>query len=131
MNKHNRKSLSKERQNAQPIHFEQRAISETWTEEAKGQVGQGTLGRDLIEGKKELKILGYEISVAAKIQTLGGLSAHADQSQLLQWVESLKGPKPEICLVHGEPTASLSLQTNLQRFGWEANIPVFKHSIKI
>lgn len=96
-----------------------------------GFQAHGTLGRDLIEGKKELKILGSDISVAAKIHTLGGLSAHADQSQLLQWVENLKGPKPEIYLVHGEPTASLSLQTALQRASLKAKIAKMKQTITI
>jgi metallo-beta-lactamase family protein len=70
-----------------------------------------------------LKILGSEINVAAKIHTLGALSAHADQSQLLKWASHFKAPKPRLYLIHGEKTASLSLQTCFNRTGWNANIP--------
>lgn len=89
-----------------------------------GFQAEGTLGRLIVEGKKKsLKILGSEVNVAAKIHTLGALSAHADQSQLLQWASHFKDPKPQLYLVHGEKTAALSLQTCFHRLGWHANIP--------
>ena len=89
-----------------------------------GFQAEGTLGRTLVDGKKKyLKILGSEINVAAKIHTLGALSAHADQSQLLQWASHFKAPKPRLYLIHGEKTAALSLQTCFNRTGWNANIP--------
>jgi len=89
-----------------------------------GFQAEGTLGRMIVDGKKKyLKILGSEINVAAKIHTLGALSAHADQSQLLKWASHFKAPKPRLYLIHGENTATLSLQTGLKRTGWNANIP--------
>jgi metallo-beta-lactamase family protein len=89
-----------------------------------GFQAEGTLGRMLVEGKKSyLKILGSEVAVAAKIHTLGALSAHADQSQLLQWASHFKDPKPRLYLIHGEKNAALSLQTCFQRRNWKANIP--------
>ncbi|MGZ8152239.1 MAG: MBL fold metallo-hydrolase RNA specificity domain-containing protein [Methylovulum sp.] len=96
-----------------------------------GFQAQGTLGRTIVEGsKKILKILGSEISVAAKVHTLGALSAHADQSQLLQWASHFKEPKPRLYLVHGEKSASLSLQTCFNRMGWNANIPKMGERIR-
>lgn len=84
----------------------------------------GTLGRTIIEGKhSSLKILGSEIKIAARIHTLGALSAHADQSQLLQWAGNFKAPLPKLYLVHGEPEASRSLQTSFKRNGWAAKLP--------
>ena len=89
-----------------------------------GFQAEGTLGRTIVDGKKKyLKILGSEINVAAKIHTLGALSAHADQSQLLAWASHFKAPKPRLFLIHGEKTAALSLQTCFNRTGWNANIP--------
>ena len=89
-----------------------------------GFQAEGTLGRMIVDGKKKyLKILGSEIKVEAKIHTLGALSAHADQSQLLKWASHFKEPKPRLYLIHGEKTASLSLQTCFNRAGWNANIP--------
>ena len=89
-----------------------------------GFQAEGTLGRLIVDGKKKyLKILGAEINVAAKIHTLGALSAHADQSQLLKWASNFKAPKPRLYLIHGEKAAALSLQTCFNRIGWNANIP--------
>ena len=89
-----------------------------------GFQAEGTLGSLLIDGnKKYIKILGAEIHIAAKIHTLGALSAHADQSQLLEWAHHFKNPKPRLYLIHGEKTACLSLQTCFNRTGWAATIP--------
>lgn len=89
-----------------------------------GFQAEGTLGRILVESKKKyLKILGSEVNVAAKIHTLGALSAHADQSQLLQWAGHFKEPKPRLFLIHGEKAAALTLQTCFKRRDWQAQIP--------
>ncbi len=89
-----------------------------------GFQAEGTLGRAIVDGKKShLKILGVDVNVAAKVHTLGALSAHADQSQLLAWASHFKEPKPRLYLIHGEKTATLSLQTCFKRTGWNANIP--------
>ncbi|MGZ8165411.1 MAG: MBL fold metallo-hydrolase RNA specificity domain-containing protein [Methylobacter sp.] len=89
-----------------------------------GFQAEGTLGRTLVDGKRKyVKILGSEINIAAKIHTLGALSAHADQSQLLTWASHFNAPKPRLYLIHGEKTAALSLQTCFKRRGWKANIP--------
>ncbi|MDD5578260.1 MAG: MBL fold metallo-hydrolase [Methylobacter sp.] len=96
-----------------------------------GFQAEGTLGRMLVDGKRKyLKILGSEIHVAAKIHTLGALSAHADQSQLLKWASNFKSPKPRLYLIHGEKTAALSLQTCFKRTGWKANIPTAGERIR-
>ncbi len=97
-----------------------------------GFQAEGTLGRAIVDGKKShLKILGAEVNVAAKVHTLGALSAHADQSQLLQWAGHFKEPKPRLYLIHGEKAATLSLQTCFKRTGWHANIPKVGERITI
>ncbi len=97
-----------------------------------GFQAEGTLGRAIVDAKKShLKILGAEVNVAAKVHTLGALSAHADQSQLLQWAGHFKEPKPRLYLIHGEKAATLSLQTCFKRTGWNANIPVVGERISI
>lgn len=89
-----------------------------------GYQAEGTLGRILVDGKKKfLRILGSEVNVAAKIHTLGALSAHADQSQLLSWASHFNTPKPRLFLIHGEKAAALSLQTCFKRRDWQAQIP--------
>ena len=95
-----------------------------------GFQAEGTLGRMLVDGnKKYIKILGAEVKVEAKIHTLGALSAHADQSQLLDWASHFKAPKPKLYLVHGEKTAALSLQSCFSRRDWPATIPKIGETI--
>ncbi|MGR9045753.1 MAG: MBL fold metallo-hydrolase [Gammaproteobacteria bacterium] len=96
-----------------------------------GYQAEGTLGRMIVDGKKNLKILGSKIFIQATIHTLGGLSAHADQSQLLQWASAFETPRPRLYLVHGEPSASYSLRTCFRRLGWEATLPQIGQTIDI
>lgn len=95
-----------------------------------GFQAQGTLGRLLVDGIKDLKILGSKIHVQATIHTLGGLSAHADQSQLLRWASEFKEPKPRLYLIHGEQSASYSLRTCFHRVGWDATLPEVSQTIE-
>jgi metallo-beta-lactamase family protein len=67
-----------------------------------GYQGEGSLGRQLVDGKKNVKIHGETIDVRASIHTLNGFSAHAGQSDLLQWFSSLAPSKPLVAMTHGE-----------------------------
>ncbi|MBE7636181.1 MBL fold metallo-hydrolase [Sneathiella sp. P13V-1] len=83
----------------------------------------GTPGRALVDGAKKYKIAGEEISVRAKIHTLGGFSAHASKTQLLDWLSNFEGKKPPLYLIHGEAKAKESLLKSVQQQGWSASIP--------
>jgi metallo-beta-lactamase family protein len=89
-----------------------------------GYQAEGTLGRTIVDGKRtHVKILGADINMAAAVHTLGALSAHADQSQLLKWAGHFKSCRPRIYLIHGEKAAALSLQTCFRRMNWNVSIP--------
>ena len=68
-----------------------------------GYQGEGTLGRRLVDGASEVRIFGEEIAVRARIHTLNGFSAHAGQTELLQWFGFIAPDKPQVVLSHGEP----------------------------
>ena len=70
-----------------------------------GYQAEGTRGRALLEGTHELKIFGKYIPVKATIAHIDSLSAHADQSELLQWMSQLEKPPKKVFLIHGEPSA--------------------------
>lgn len=70
----------------------------------------GTPGRTLVDGAKELTIHGNSVNVAAKLHTVGGLSAHADQAELLRWYRHFE-EQPPLVLVHGEAEAQQGLVT--------------------
>jgi metallo-beta-lactamase family protein len=69
-----------------------------------GYASRGTLARRIIDGAKEVKIFGEEIKVRARIHTISGFSAHADQAELLAWYKRMPTPERTI-LVHGDEEA--------------------------
>jgi metallo-beta-lactamase family protein len=79
-----------------------------------GFQARGTLGRKIIDGAQTIKLWGETIRVAARIHTVGGLSAHAGQSGLLQWYQSFeRRPAVAVALVHGEPEPMEALARRL------------------
>lgn len=94
-----------------------------------GYQAVGTPGRALIDGAKNYHIGGEDIAVKAQIHTLGGFSAHASQSQLLEWLDHFQGNKPKLYLVHGEADAKQALKEAVAEKGWQAHIPTLGQSI--
>ena len=91
----------------------------------------GTLGRSLVDGVKRVKLLGSEVAVKASIHTLGGFSAHAGQTQLLEWAAAFRD-RPAFHLVHGEPEAQQALAEALKaQLGIDAGIPGHGDVIKL
>lgn len=70
-----------------------------------GYQAEGTLGRMLVEGAKEVTLFGEDIQVNAEIHNLEGFSGHADKDGLLQWLAGFQKEPKHIFLVHGEPDA--------------------------
>jgi metallo-beta-lactamase family protein len=77
-----------------------------------GYQAEGSLGHALINGATEIRLWGERIKVGATIHTVGGLSAHADQSGLLNWYRGFAGGPP-VALVHGEAHAIGALANRL------------------
>jgi metallo-beta-lactamase family protein len=97
-----------------------------------GFQAQGTKGRFLVEGAKEIKIHGQQYEVGAQIEYVDALSAHADYEELLNWLQHFKSPPRKTLLVHGEELASLSLAEKIsQRFAWDVHVPSYLESIKL
>jgi metallo-beta-lactamase family protein len=67
-----------------------------------GYQGDGTRGRDLQDGKKEVKIHGSYVEVNAKVIDISGLSAHGDQGEMIQWLNHFEKKPQKIFLIHGE-----------------------------
>lgn len=68
-----------------------------------GYQAMGTPGRKIVDGAKSITLVGDEVAIKAKIFTINGFSAHAGQSQLLEWVKGFMHPQMQVVLVHGEP----------------------------
>ena len=84
-----------------------------------GYQAEGTLGRLLVEGAKEVTLFGEEIQVNAEIYNLEGFSGHADRDGLLMWLGGFQKEPKHIFLVHGEPDAKEDFaQTVEQKLGY-------------
>ena len=89
-----------------------------------GYQAEGTLGREIVEGKEEVEILGQSRPVRARIEKIQSLSAHADYVEMLDWLSHFTQPPRKTFLVHGEPPAQESLRQKIvDRYGWECVIP--------
>jgi metallo-beta-lactamase family protein len=89
-----------------------------------GFQARGTLGRLIVDGIKNVRVLGEEIALRAKVYTIGGFSAHADQKELLEWLSSFQN-KPEVFIVHGEENISLEFEKIVQeKLGFKTRVPV-------
>ena len=97
-----------------------------------GYQGEGTLGRQLVDGAKSVKIHGETVAVKARIHTLNGFSAHAGQSALLKWFGSLAPSKPQVVLTHGEARGREPLAELIRkRHGLKPVLPVQGDVIKL
>jgi metallo-beta-lactamase family protein len=77
-----------------------------------GYQGVGTLGRQLLDGDKEVNIDGMTVNVKAIVTDTQGLSSHADQGQLMAWLKHIQGVK-KVILTHGEDSARLVLKQKI------------------
>ncbi len=93
-------------------HFKHRIWNERNTLVFIGFQAYGTLGRILVDGAKRIRMFGDEYIVKANVETLGGFSAHAGQTELIEWAAHFSN-KPRIFLVHGEPRALDGLSRKL------------------
>jgi len=74
-----------------------------------GYQAPGTRGHRLLSGEREIKMHGRQMRLEAGVEMLDGLSAHADQSELIDWLESGAALPGKVWLVHGEPAAREAL----------------------
>lgn len=97
-----------------------------------GFQSQGSLGRRLVEKEESVRIFREEIQVKAKIHSLSGFSAHAGQTELLEWFSYLAPSRPKVVLVHGEDRSRNTLSELIKaRFDIQAILPEIGDVIEI
>ena len=88
-----------------------------------GFQAQGTLGRRIVDGARSVTIWGEEIAVRARVWTIGGFSAHADQKELLAWLSAFRS-KPTVFVTHGEEKAALFFAGLVrEQYGFLTHVP--------
>ena len=91
-----------------------------------GYQATGTIGRRILNGEPEVKILRQRVPIRCRIEQIGGFSAHADWQELLRWLEGMPGPPRRTFLTHGEPGPAAAMANHIrERFGWVAEVPQY------
>jgi len=97
-----------------------------------GFQAEGTRGRRLLDGEQSVRIYGIEVPVKAKIYKIEGLSAHADQDELMDWAEGFCDKPKLTFIVHGEKESSEALSVKLKdELGWNTVIPQYLESFEL
>jgi metallo-beta-lactamase family protein len=91
-----------------------------------GYQATGTLGRQIVDSAKEVRILGQKYPVKARIAQVNGFSAHADRDELFRWLSGLKRPPLHLFVTHGEPeVAQYFADFVKERTGWDISVPKY------
>ena len=104
-----------------------------------GYQGQGTLGAHLQAGAKEARIDGQNRPVRCRVVSISGFSAHADESELLDWIGNFaKGKKPgdrgfpkRVFIIHGDPPNEAALEPKVRALGFETLIPKWRETVQL
>ncbi|MEZ7497629.1 MBL fold metallo-hydrolase [Flavobacterium sp. Arc3] len=97
-----------------------------------GYQAEGTRGRKLVEGAKEVKIYGKYYPVEANILEIEGLSAHADQKGLLSWLSALENKPKKVFLVHGENKPADELRIKVKEvYGFDCSVPLMGQEFEL
>jgi metallo-beta-lactamase family protein len=96
-----------------------------------GFQAMGTTGRKIVDGEKTVKIFREDVAVKAKVFTIGGFSAHADQKGLLEWVSHFTTKsRPRVFVTHGEPISSEALARAIKKkFDLDVHVPEWKETL--
>ncbi len=99
-----------------------------WREECTilfvGYQSVGTLGRAIVDGAEEVKVLGETVDVCAEIRKLTGLSGHADRDGLIAWLRAFKKMPDKVFIVHGEDSVTSSFAQLLHKeYGYDTYAP--------
>ncbi len=97
-----------------------------------GYQAAGTLGRRIVDGEKEVRILGQEYPVKAKVVQLNGFSGHADRDMLFRWLSALKKPPRHVFVVHGEESSARSFADFVtEKTGWQTSVPEYGDEVTL
>ena len=92
-----------------------------------GYQALGTLGRQIVDGARKVRIFGQKYKVKAKVVRIPGFSAHADRDELLNWLRELQAAPRGVFVVHGETESARSFGDYVrEKTGWQVNVPAYQ-----
>jgi metallo-beta-lactamase family protein len=98
-----------------------------------GYQAAGTTGRKILEGARTVRIMKEDVPVRCHVERIGGLSAHADWSEVLRWLAPLEQTPPRrVFTTHGEPEAAEAMAGHIrERFGWRVDAPHYGEHVEL
>ena len=97
-----------------------------------GYQAVGTLGRQIVNGAKKVRILGQMHPVRARVAQIQGFSAHADRDELFRWLSGLQRRPKHLFVTHGEPTTALQFADFVQEeTDWEISVPAYQDEVQL
>jgi len=97
-----------------------------------GHQGEGTLGRQIVDGAKRVRIHGQFFQVRAKIAQIYGFSGHADHDGLMRWITHFQRPPRRLFLTHGEEAVALKLASEIsEKLKYTTYVPQYRESVEL
>jgi metallo-beta-lactamase family protein len=97
-----------------------------------GYQAAGTRGRALTDGEKETKVIGHVVPVAARIERIDSMSAHADAGEIMRWLSGFARPPRATFLVHGEAAALAGLRSRIAtELRWNVHIAAHQERVPL
>jgi metallo-beta-lactamase family protein len=96
-----------------------------------GYQAEGSRGRRIQDGEPMVKIFGEEVPVKCHVKTINGLSAHADQEELLQWLDNFKESPKLTFITHGEIASANTLAEKLKAKNWNTVVPQYLETFEL
>jgi metallo-beta-lactamase family protein len=113
-------------------HLRQRLPDARTTVLLVGYQAEGTRGRLLQDGAPTLRMFGEEVRVRAHVETVHGLSAHADADGLLVWLRTASRRPRQVFVVHGDPGPARVLADRIrEELGWDATVPAYRDRLTL
>ena len=115
------------------LHHAQRLLPErNATIVFVGYQAAGTIGRRILEGEREVKIMGRFVPVNCRIERIGGFSAHADWAEVLRWLKAMPSAPRRAFTTHGEPEAAEAMAEHIREsFGWTVEVPQYGEKFEL
>jgi metallo-beta-lactamase family protein len=96
-----------------------------------GYQGEGTLGAQLQQGAKQVRIDGQTLDVACQVRSISGFSAHADEPELLAWLRNFSVAPKLTFIVHGDPAAQTAFEPKVKALGFATKVPRWRETVEL
>ena len=96
-----------------------------------GYQGEGTVGAQLQQGTKHVRIDGADLEVRCQVRSISGFSAHADEPELLAWLGNFTRRPKTTFIVHGDPAAQAAFEPKVQALGFATRVPAWREAVEL